>query len=266
MITVFELPGTNVQASITGQFQFIPPEVWSKNPFAQGLDPQVFNYVFLQGHINNIKPMLPSIQQGMALLEDAINTTAGKFAIIGTSQGALIASQVVKKLYSGQINRLADCVGCFFYGSPARQAGRAFPGATSIAPGRGVASAQWRLTNTTDLVWEFAKPGDPVCCTLDDLLGAINTQNFENLLTGWDGNFDSINDVFDIAEDFINLFSFAIFTGPGMLIYHNNYDTFTPISGDSRTAHQIVIDYLNTLVAPVSRFDGWATNLVPPTA
>lgn len=266
MITVFELPGTNVDASISGQYQYIPPETWQQNPFCQGLDPGAFTYVFVQGHINNIKPMGPSITQGMTILEDLINNTPGQFAIIGTSQGALIASQVLKKLYSGQINRLADCVGCFFLGNPARQAGRAFPGATSVSPGRGIASDSYRLSNTTDLVWEFANPGDPVCCNSTDLLGQARTASFDNLLTVWDGDLDSLSDVVDIAEDIVGFFSFAVLSGPLMLIYHNNYDTWQPIAGDSRTVPQIVIDYLNKLVGPVYRSDGWATTLKVPTA
>lgn len=266
MITVFELPGTNVEASISGQYQYIPPEVWQANDFAQGLDPQVFNYVFIQGHINNIKPMLPSIQQGMTILEQAINSTAGQFAIIGTSQGALIASQIVKKLYSGEINRLADCVGCFFFGNPARQSGRAFPGASSVSPGQGIASSSWRLSNTTNLVWEFANPGDPVACNGTDLLGQARTASFDNLLTSWDGTLDSLSDVTAIAEDIVGFLGFAVLSGPLMLIYHNDYDTWQPVTGDSRTAFQIVIDYLNTLVAPANRSDGWATTLKVPTS
>lgn len=265
MITVFEIPGTNVQASITGQYQYIPPETWQQNPFYQGLDPSAFDYVFVQGHINNIKPLLPSVTQGVTILTDLINSTPGKFAIIGTSQGALVSSLVFKKLMSGEINRLADCVGIFHFGNPARQSGRAFPGATSVAPGAGVASTTYRLSNTTDLVWEFANPGDPVCCNTGPT-AAARTATFDNLMTSWDGNFDSLSDIFAIANDIVGMFSFAVLSGPEMLIYHNNYDSLKFIAGDDRTGQQIVVDYLNTLVAPVYRSDGWATTLTLPTA
>lgn len=267
-ITVYEVPGTSVQNSITGVANYITPAEIAKGPFYQGLDPDVFDYVFVQGHSNVIKPMGPSITKGVQILTDYINSKPGKFALVGTSQGALIASQVFKKLQSGEINRMSDCVGCFFFGNPARQAGRAFPGAASIPAGHGIATTAFRLTNTPDIVWEFANPGDPVCTNTDDFIGQLREQTFTNLLNAWDGTFDSINDVFDIAKDIVDMFSFAVVDGIEMAFYHNAYAeaTYTPGLNDTRTAVQIAIDQLNKVAGPKYRVDGWSTTLRVPTS
>ena len=271
-ITVFEVPGTSVQNSITGQTNYVTPEEIAKGAFYQGLDPDVFNYVFVQGHSNVIKPMGPSITKGVQILTDYINdrtVTPSKYAIIGTSQGALIGSQVVKKLMSGEINRLSDCLGAFFIGNPAREQGRAFPGATSTPGGHGVATSAYRLTNTPSWVWEFANPGDPVCTNdTNTLIGQLREQSFTNLLTSWDGNFDSLSDVFDIAKDIVDMFTFGVGTGIDMGFYHvdSAYAQLKPIAGDNRNLYQITIDYLNKVAGPSYRADGWSTTLKYPTS
>lgn len=271
-ITVFECPGTSVAASQVGHSLYVPPEDIARNVFYKGLDPDVFKYVFVQGYANIIKPMGPSVAQGIEILSGYIadtTLTPGKFAVIGTSQGALIASQVAKKLISGEINRLSDCIGFFHYGNPARQAGRAFPGAAAVAPGNGIATAAYRLTNTPSWIWEFANPGDPVCCNNPStLVGQVREATFSNLLSSWDGNLDSLSDVADIANDIIGMMSFGVTAGLDMALYHLGYDgpTYQPGLNDSRTGVQIVIDYLNTVAGPSFRADGWSTTLQSPTA
>lgn len=268
-ITVYELPGTSVQASITGQLQYITPQEVAKNPFYQGLDPDAFAYVFVQGYSNMIKPMGPSVTKGVDILTNYITQTPGKFAVIGTSQGALIASQVFKKLMNNTLPRLSDCVGFFLMGNPARQEGRAFPGATTVAAGRGVANSSYRLSNTTDLVWEFANPGDPVCTNIHTTtVGQAREAAFNNMLTSWDGNLDSLSDIAAIANDLVGMFSFATTSALDMILYHMSYGTpdWKPISGDNRNSVQIVIDRLNKVAAPRVRSDGWSTTLVGPVA
>ena len=271
-ITVFECPGTSVAASMAGHTIYVPPEEIAKNSFYKGLDPDVFSYVFVQGYTNVIKPMGPSVAQGVQILTDYINNpsiTPGKFALIGTSQGALITSQIVKKLVAGTIPRLADCIGSFHYGNPAREQGKAFPGAASIPGGRGISNSTYRLTSTPSWVWEFANPGDPVC-TNDPttLIGPVRETVFNNLLTSWDGRLDSLSDVADIANDIIGMMSFAVTAGIEMQLYHCGYDspTYKPGAGDPRTGVQIVIDYLNKVAGPSYRPDGWSTTLRPPTS
>lgn len=268
-IKVYECVGTDVAASITGQMQtYTYEQLLASNQLATGLDPDSFEHVFIQGYMNQIKPLQPSVDKGVQIVTQNINANSGQFALVGTSQGAMIMSLIFKKLMSGEINRLSDCVGVFLLGNPLRQAGRAFPGATSIPPGHGIAPASMRLTNTTSLVWEFANPGDPVCTNGDDLVSQAREGAFMNLLTSWDGKLDSLDDVVAIANDIVNFFSFTVTTGVGMALYHNVYGqaNYYPIAGDSRNAFQIIIDQLNTKIAPVYRSDGWSTTLKLPTS
>lgn len=269
-ITVFEVPGTSVDNSITGITNYITPQQIADGPLYQGLDPAVFDYVFVQGHTNVIKPMGPSITKGVEILSGYLTdgvTAPGKFVVVGTSQGALIASQVAKKLISGEINRMSDNLGFFMIGNPAREQGRAFPGASSIPGGHGVATASYRLTNTPSWIWEFANPGDPVCTNdTTQLIGQIREASFTNMLNSWDGTPDSISDVFDIAQDMIEMLSFGLSSGLDMALYHLHYEAVYPITGDTRNVYQIIIDQLNKVAGPSYRADGWSTTLRPPTS
>lgn len=271
-ITVFECPGTSVAASMAGHTIYVPPEEIAKNSFYKGLDPDVFQYVFVQGYSNVIKPMGPSVAQGVQILTDYINNpsvTPGKFALIGTSQGALITSQIVKKLVAGTIPRAADCLGAFHFGNPAREAGMAFPGAASVPGGRGIANSSYRLSSTPSWVWEFANPGDPVCTNdWTSFVGGMRETTFTNMLTSFDGTLDSLSDVGQLAQDLVDMMSFGLTSALDMALYHNGYDspTYKPGAGDPRTAVQIVIDYLNKIAGPSYRPDGWSTTLRPPTS
>lgn len=267
-LNVFECPGTNVAATVSGQMQYIPPEEIAKGDFCKGLDPSVFNYMFIQGYANQLKPLGPSVAKGVELVTKAINDSTGKFALIGTSQGALIQSQVYKKLKSNEIPRLSDCVGVFLMGNPAREAGKAFPGATSVADGHGIANSSYRLTGTIsdNLVWEFARPGDPVCTNGDDLGGQIREFAFNSLLTTFDGTLNSISDVQQVAQDIVGAFSFYTTVGPGMVFFHQGYETWFPNQNDTRNPMRIIIDHLNTIAAPQYRPDGWSTVLTGPSS
>lgn len=268
-ITVFEVPGTSVENSMTGVTHYIPPEEIYKNKLYQGLDPDIFDYVFIQGHANVIKPMGPSVAKGVEILTNYINTTSGKFAVVGTSQGALIATQVAKKIASGEIDRSADNVGFFMFGNPGRKAGTAFPGAASVAPGQGIANSTYRFSTTPSWVWEFANPGDPVCTNDPSLwIGQVREATFNNLLTSWDGQLDSLSDLADIANDIVGMMSFGVTAGIEMSLFHCGYDSldYKPALNDTRSAFQLVIDYLNTIAGPRYRSDGWSTTLLYPTS
>lgn len=267
-INVYECPGTDVNASVTGKMQTYTPEQVAASDFCKGLDAAAFNYVFIQGYINNLKPLLASVNKGVSLVVDNINKSSGKFALVGTSQGALIQSLVYKKLKSGEVNRLSDCVGVFLFGNPAREAGKTFPGANFTPQGHGIASSAYRLTDTLsdNLIWEFANPGDPVCTNADGPVGVARELAFNSLLTAFDGTFDSISDILQIAQDLVGLFTVGLLAGPGMALFHCGYDALKPIAGDNRTATQIAIDYLNKVAGPQYRSDGWSTTLVGPSS
>lgn len=270
-LTVFECPGTNVEASLTGTMQFISPDEISENLLYKGLDTTVFNYIFIQGYSNQIKPILPSVEKGVEIVGEYIKAGSGPFALVGTSQGAMIMSMVYKKLVSGELPRLADCVGVFLIANPAREQGKSIPGG-SVSPGHGIVPEEYRLTGTINdlLVWEFAHPDDPVCSNFsgragDPALSEAREAAFTSLLTTFDGSLDEWNDFGQIFQDVLGLFTLAAFAGPRMLLYHSDYDNFFPIPGDGRNTFQVLIDHLNTIVGPVYRDDGWSTVIRMPT-
>lgn len=261
MINVYEVPGTNVQATLTGQMQYITPDQIAQGVFYKGLDPSAFKYNFIQGYANSLKPLQASVDKGVQILGDYITKDTGKFVLIGTSQGALICSQVYKKMVAGQIPNLSNCVGIFMLGNPARQAGRAFPGCPVVPGGHGIAPPSWRLTNTPDMIWEFANPGDPVCTNGDDPISQLREQAFNSFLYAWDGNLLNLGQA---VIDVLGWAAFAVTAAPGMAFFHCGYDSYKPIPGDNRSATQIVVDYLNTIQAPQYRADGWSTTLTIP--
>lgn len=267
-IAVYEAPGTNPTAPI-----YYPPVDVAKLPFYQGLDSNTFHYTLVQDYLNAIYPLTLSVQQGVAAVSAYITANPGKFILIGTSQGAMIMSKVYQSLMAGSLNyRLSDCLGVFLMGNPLRQSGRTFPGATAVA-GHGMAPAWERLTNTTDLVWEFAQSGDPVCTNGDDAISVARQLIFEGLETRWFGALDVLGGILGVAQYAIN--EILAFLTPkvgdileSMAFYHNGYDkiTYQPMAGDTRTGLQIILDQINTKYGPANRPDGWSTALTKPSS
>ena len=258
-IEIFECPGTNPTAPI-----YYPPTDFSQIPFNTGIDTDVFNYTLIQNYVNSIYPLNLSVSQGVTALTSAITKAPAKFVLVGASQGAQIVSTVFKNMTtSGNAlaSRLSDCLAIFLFGNPLRMAGTAFPGATSIPTGHGIAPAAQRLTNTTSyssLIWEFANPGDPVCCTVgDDTAGA--TKIYNALQNNWNGLISSLGQGLGPLEEIQAVIDLIA----GMASFHNQYfvNTYRPISGDSRPAYQICLDYLNKIAGPSYRADGWSTSL-----
>jgi|GEM_PF-3045486 len=230
-INVYECVGTNSNLELT--------------PFKLGLNAQFFAHTKITGYPNNIF-MGQSSAQGIQRVVEAINAKPGRFILVGLSQGALIMGEVYKKLRSGEVNRLSDCLGIVLMGNPIRQEGRAFPGCTPVPSGHGIAAYGRRLTNTTDLVWEFAAEGDPVCANGDGVNDQALTAIFE-LLMGQTSSLIPLGTAFDAI---VQLFT-------GMSSAHNVYhlDTWKPVQGDSRSGVQIALDHLNKTVGPAHWLD-----------
>ena len=153
-IEIYECPGTNPLAPL-----YYPPMDYDSIPFNTGTDSDLFNYTLIQGYLNTIYPLDLSVGQGVTQLTAAINSKPGRFVLIGTSQGAQIVSTVFKNMTTAGnalASRLSDCVAIMLMGNPLRQAGTAFPGATTIPSGHGIAPAALRLTNASiysSLIW-----------------------------------------------------------------------------------------------------------------
>ena len=211
----------------------------SGNSYLPYLNPAIFDRTVITGYMNAIFPLNVSVGQGVSRVLEAISSNPGGFVLTGTSQGAQIMSEVYKRIKGTA--REKDLLGVFLVANPERQAGRDFPGASSTAPGHGVATSDLRLTGTPDLVWEFAKPGDPVACNGDDYVSARTTEIYRTLYSDFSGLVsDLIGDVLGFANLLI-----------GMAQNHATaYFTWAPIAGDPRTSYQIIADQLNNVVGP----------------
>lgn len=228
------------------------------------LDPDLFTYVGVTNYPNSITNYAASVAQGVTAVKAVIAATPGKIVLTGVSQGAQIMTTVYKDLKDGP--RGSDFVGIYLVGNPLRQAGRAFPGANPIPAGHGVAPASYRATNTPDLVWEFANPGDPVCTTLDDAAGTALQAAFNQLMLG--NNPSSGNVLTNVLAAMTNLVTLvtnlgilkilgvpdfilnAIGAKGKFLTNHVYFDAYKPIAGDPRSGRQIIVDHLNTVIAP----------------
>ena len=247
------------------------------------IDPDFFNYVPVTNYPNSLDNYGDSVAQGVAAVKAVIAATPGKIVLTGVSQGAQIMSTVYKDLKNTA--RVADFVGIYLVGNPLRQAGRAFPGANPIPAGHGVAPASYRLTNTPDLVWEFANPGDPVCTTGDDAAGTALTAAFGQVLQGVKPASNDLTLTLLSALGFMTQIGLQTngkgvipgvsFNFPGITIpflgtvyiipgiynaltqvgnfgaKHQYFEAYKPIAGDPRSGRQIICDHLNTVIAPL---------------
>lgn len=246
-VTVFECFGTGDYKQITTQVKGT-------------IDPDFFTYVPVIDYPNSFDNYGNSVAQGVASVLAKVAATPGKIVLTGVSQGAQIMANVYQSLRTGP--RANDIVGVYLVGNPIRQAGRAFPGANPIPAGHGVAPAQYRMTNTPDLVWEFANPGDPVCTTGDDAAGLALTASFGQLMLNTKpSSSDFVKNVQAIME-FARLVVTNTGIGQGGIINavtgavgfgtkHQYFEAFKPIAGDPRSGRQIICDHLNTVIAPL---------------
>jgi hypothetical protein len=112
-----------------------------------------------------------SIQVGVNELVSHIRTTPGTFAIVAASQGAAVATNVLKMMMPGGdlYYRQQDCIAAVTFGNPMRKYGATFPGGTTTS-GAGMFSPVSTSANpllsglaNTDIPawwWEMVTPND----------------------------------------------------------------------------------------------------------
>lgn len=235
-INIYECLGTSANSAST--------------PIKMGINADVFNHIIVTGYPNNVFPMNVSVQRGVDRVMKLIQQNPGDFVLVGTSQGAIIMSEVFKQIRTWP--RYSDCVGVFLFGNPEREGGRAFPGCPAPT-GHGIMPSSSRLTDTPDLVWEFANPGDPICTTLDTTAGVQATNAFQTLFQVYSG----------LEKNLTGTLLGFWQTLKGMVNSHNVYalPTWKPLSGTSpvsvggvednnRSGQKIVIDQLNNVIGP----------------
>jgi hypothetical protein len=153
-----------------------------------------------------------SIKVGVNELVAHIRTTPGTFAIVGTSQGAAVASNVLKMMLPGGdlYYRYQDCIGAVMFGNPMRKSGATFPGGTSPT-GAGIYSPASTATNpmlsglaNTELPswwWEMATP--------NDLFADVPAAHLELIssVARALGVYKAVSDPLDLAGNILNAFT-----------------------------------------------------------
>ena len=113
-------------------------------------------------------PFGPSVRAGVANLVGMINQMpTGPFAMVGTSQGAMVIASVYERLLDPNDtlhSRNADFLQGITYGNPCRKQGSIAPGCVDPG-GWGINVDSWLQTTVeSSRWWDFANPGDPAAC------------------------------------------------------------------------------------------------------
>lgn len=256
----------------------------------QGVDSNLWNVQainYLGGEIDLCNQA--TVDLGVAQLTTAIQQTPGKFAIVGMSQGAIVASEVYKQLLGGSLaDRNDDLLAGITFGNPEREGGHTIPGGTDPG-GHGIAASDHRLAGTESRWWDFADPNDFFAVVGDDTYGVDVTAAYEFVMLHWVGtgtlaelltselsNYSSWSteiqaqvatvvlaletlvpealSVVDINDPAVNTF--------GHLRYHFVY---TGLPGNTKSAVQLAIEHLDQLAAPPPGSPGSPGTFKPPT-
>jgi PE-PPE domain len=185
-------------------------------------------------------PMGLSVAEGVNTLTAKIQATPGPFVLIGTSQGAMVISEVYNKLRTTLSARRADLLGAFSIGNPCRQQGVILPGGHDPG-GHGIA-AQNLLTNTEALWWEVANTEDMVCACPSNSTGDILSAAFYFLMTEFHDVTSLLKLVTQPALSEAVKDLYITLTSPS----GHSYGEFQPL-GDGRTTVQVGTAYINSL-------------------
>jgi len=212
----------------------------SHSYFRDNLDPVNFNYVGVPWS-SPIYPLATSITATTNTLVSMIHNTPGMFVLVGTSEGAIVTSNVYDQLRSGVLaDRRKDFLAGITFANPRRQGGHAFPGGTDPG-GHGAYPSQ--LINSAANWWDFAAPNDPVAATGDDPeVGAWEQTWFNNLLTSYTGTPTPAllgTAPPDNTMTILNTIRRFYLALPGGI-----YGGYKPIAGDARPAYQVALDYI----------------------
>lgn len=218
--------------------------------------------------------------QGVTNLVAAINALpAGtKFAVCGTSQGAIVVSRVydmVRAGTNGLAGRDADMIAGVAFGNPRRAPGWSIPGGVAPPNSRGVLVTDIMPT-PDERWWDFVNTDDPAAdCRIDTNIGRAQELVFQAMFSNYTGEGSFVD---EIAHQFQNgLFSGlslglqdilgmadVIFTLSMMALqipfwrnerinnsphiqYHLKYEN---LPGNQESAITLAADYLNGLVRP----------------
>jgi hypothetical protein len=209
-------------------------------------------------------PFNASYRAGAATLVNMINQTPGKFAMVGTSQGAMVITSVYDEIYSGKLSsRNGDFLQGITYGNPCRKAKSIAPGCVDPG-GHGINVNSWLQSSVDSRWWDFVNPGDPAACNgagpwnvggiTYDYSGSNGTWTaslFAKMCKNFNGNLAALigqlqNPPQNIAALAISLFEVltGVTVGP-----HTTYGQTTPIAGNPLTCAKLAAQQLMAIAA-----------------
>ncbi len=213
----------------------------------------LFNYQVI-AYPGTIVQMQLSVDIAEAHIRTVLAETPGKFALIGTSQGGIVCSNIYDALRTGDLqDRRADFVGAFMYGNPRRQRDLVFPGCPNPMPGSGGLDLRRLLTDCEGFWWEFARPGDLICIATDDdmLLGDICFNFVLHDYTGCGSLFELFfhPQALNVIGGVLKIVN-TIWLGMQGIGGHSYSDSWLPLApDDTRGAVTIAVDRLIELAA-----------------
>ena len=209
-------------------------------------------------------PFNASYKAGAATLVNMICQTPGRFAMVGTSQGAMVISSVYNEIRNGKLSsRNGDFLQGITYGNPCRKARSIAPGCVDPG-GHGINVNSWPQPGVDSRWWDFANPGDPAACngagpwTVNgityDYRGSMGTWTaslFAEMCKNFNGDLAALiaqltNPPPNIAALAISLFETltGVTVGP-----HTTYGQTKPIANNPSTCAQLAAKQLMTIAA-----------------
>jgi hypothetical protein len=263
-LTVFDVAGTSALAVATSGQLGSPtaqtPPAWNLAGLLHNNPLITIEEVPYPGCV----PFNPSYQAGVTTLVQMINQTNGHFAMVGTSQGAMVISKVYDKIRYGELaSRNHHFLQGITYGNPCRQAGSIAPGCVDPG-GHGINVDTFLLSNVDSRWWDFANPGDPAACngagpwTVNGFTydyrgddGIWLARLFAEMCTNFNGDLAAL--IRQLMNPPLNIFElvFSLYeTLTGVTIGpHQTYGQTMPIAGSQKTCAQLAADRLTAIAA-----------------
>jgi hypothetical protein len=210
-------------------------------------------------------PFGASYRAGATTLATMINNTKGPFAMVGTSQGAMVTARVYERILDHNDalhSRNGDFMQGITYGNPCRKRGSIAPGCVDPG-GRGINWKSWLMTTLDDRWWDFVNPGDPAACNgagpwdVDGLhldyqgsVGDWAATLFLEMYKNFSGNLAALILGLNPPKKFFSLLLSVFETLVGVGGPHNAYDQTTPDSNQpALTCTQLAAQQLNSIAA-----------------
>jgi hypothetical protein len=257
-LTVFDVSGTSALSVLTGGAAGTTaqsPPSWN---LAGLIDPNLITIKEVPYPAG--MPFNNSYQKGVTNLEAMITNTPGPFALVGTSQGAMVIAAVydaVRKGTGALASRTGDLRQGIAYGNPCRKRGSIAPGCADPG-GYGINVDSWLQSVVDPNWWDFVNPGDPAACNgagpwnVDGVpydyrsgIGQWAATLFAEMCTTFSGNPATLIAGLNVPLNIVPLATALFGTLIGATVGpHTTYDKTKPKSGSPLTCTQLAANQL----------------------